>query len=657
MNDGSVEIISLEVTAMQVEVDLVVDTDPSVISVETAVGPQGPPGVPGPQGIPGPPGVGVPGKPGPPGPAGVPGAIGPEGPEGPAGPASTEPGPPGPPGADGADGLPGAQGPPGADSTVPGPQGPAGATGAQGPQGNPGATGPTGPAGPVPEAPIDGQQYGRKDAAWTVVTGGGGGAPLGAQYITAATDATLTAERVLTNTATVTWDFSTAGQAKATAVGGGGGNVSNSGTPTVGQYGKWVTATTIQGVAPATVLSDIGAQPAGSYQPLDATLTAFAGTAGASGDVPYFTGVDAFVMHGSTSYGRALLARADGAAVCTYIQAQPLDTQLTALATVAGGADQVPYFTSTSAAAQTTLTAFARTLLDDADAATMRGTIGAGTGSGNVNSSGSPVNAQVAQWVSSTAIQGVPLATWRTTALFYGVTSFRTTDLVSGIDINPVASQTLISAAGTAADLGLSISAKGNASITMYVSSFGAICAQFNAAAGTNTFPTFTGGVGSSALANNPTGNPINIGSVANLTAASTVPTPTAGDNSTKIATTEFVKTQGYLSPSVSATLTVGYVFTPFNAGTKSSGTFTPAPASGNYQYYSNAGAHTLAAPAVDCAIDILVTNAAGAGAITFTGFAGGATGDALTTTNGSKFLISVRRINATAMYIVKALQ
>lgn len=105
--------------------------------------------------------------------------------------------------------------------------------------------------------------------------GGGGGAPTTAEYITSSTDATLSAERVLTNTASITWDFSTPGQAKANTA-AGGGNVSNSGTPTVGQYGKWVTATTIQGVAPATVLSDIGAQPAGSYQVVDATLTALA---------------------------------------------------------------------------------------------------------------------------------------------------------------------------------------------------------------------------------------------------------------------------------------------------------------------------------------------------------------------------------------------
>ena len=90
-----------------------------------------------------------------------------------------------------------------------------------------------------------------------------GAAPTGAEYITSIADATLTAERVLTDTASITWDRTTAGQIKANTT-AGGGNVSNSGTPTSGQYGKWVTATTIQGVAPATVLSDIGAAPLAS---------------------------------------------------------------------------------------------------------------------------------------------------------------------------------------------------------------------------------------------------------------------------------------------------------------------------------------------------------------------------------------------------------
>ena len=62
-------------------------------------------------------------------------------------------GPPGPPGEQGPIGLPGTEGPPGAD----------------------GAPGPQGPVGPVPEAPTDGQTYGRKTAGWVPVTGGGGG--------------------------------------------------------------------------------------------------------------------------------------------------------------------------------------------------------------------------------------------------------------------------------------------------------------------------------------------------------------------------------------------------------------------------------------------------------------------------------------------------
>jgi hypothetical protein len=99
-------------------------------------------------------------------------------------------------------------------------------------------------------------------------------------------DADLTAIAALTGTNTIyyrsaadTWspvNISTGlafsgGNLTATAV---GGNVSNSGTPTAAQYAKWVTATTIQGVSTATVLSDIGAQP------LDADLTAIAALTG-----------------------------------------------------------------------------------------------------------------------------------------------------------------------------------------------------------------------------------------------------------------------------------------------------------------------------------------------------------------------------------------
>jgi hypothetical protein len=114
----------------------------------------------------------------------------------------------------------------------------------------------------------------------------------------------------------------------------------------------------------------------------------------------------------------------------------------------------------------------------------------------------------------------------------------------------------------------------------------------------------------------------------------------------------------GGMSSNVSANITVGYTHTPYNAGTQASGTFTPNLTLSNYQYLSNNGAFTLAPPAADGAVDLLVTNGATAGAITFSGFTVGAnTGDALTTTNGSRFLVSIRRINGIAMYGITALQ
>jgi len=54
---------------------------------------------------------------------------------------------------------------------------------------------------------------------------------------------------------------------------------------------------------------------------------------------------------------------------------QPLDADLTAIAALASAADKAPYATGAGAWALMTVTAAARALLDDADAATMRGTL------------------------------------------------------------------------------------------------------------------------------------------------------------------------------------------------------------------------------------------------------------------------------------------
>lgn len=116
--------------------------------------------------------------------------------------------------------------------------------------------------------------------------------------------------------------------------------------------------------------------------------------------------------------------------------------------------------------------------------------------------------------------------------------------------------------------------------------------------------------------------------------------------------------TSAPFSNGVTTTIGVGYTVASYNLGTLSTGTTTLNPALGNYQYYTNNGAHTIAAPSSDCAIDILVTNGASAGSITFSGFTvGSAVGSTYVTTNTHRHLLSVRRINGVSTYSWYALQ
>jgi hypothetical protein len=74
---------------------------------------------------------------------------------------------------------------------------------------------------------------------------------------------------------------------------------------------------------------------------------------------------------------------------------QPLDALLTALSALVMAADRLPYFDGVGSAALTPFSAFARTLLDDADAATARATLGI-VGTGGVSSVFGRVGAVVA---------------------------------------------------------------------------------------------------------------------------------------------------------------------------------------------------------------------------------------------------------------------
>ena len=122
----------------------------------------------------------------------------------------------------------------------------------------------------------------------------GGGAPTNAEYLVGAADASLSAERVVTNTSTVEWDLTTPGQAKATLA--------------------------------AAVFAYIDSQDTASL---------------------------AFVA----------------------ANFQGLHPSLTSLVGLATGANKLAYFDGFTSWSQTDFTAFARTLLDDADAATARATL------------------------------------------------------------------------------------------------------------------------------------------------------------------------------------------------------------------------------------------------------------------------------------------
>lgn len=98
---------------------------------------------------------------------------------------------------------------------------------------------------------------------------------------------------------------------------------------------------------------------------------------------------------------------------------QPLDDELTAIAGLASAADRLPYFTGAGTAALATFTAAGRALVDDADAATQRTTLGLGTAAvKNAGTSGDTVpvcNGAAVTWAAGATFGGkltLPTSAW-----------------------------------------------------------------------------------------------------------------------------------------------------------------------------------------------------------------------------------------------------
>lgn len=120
-------------------------------------------------------------------------------------------------------------------------------------------------------------------------------------------------------------------------------------------------------------------------QPLDATLTAVARVTTAADSVIYFTAADVAAAMTVTAAARTVLDDSTvsamrttlGVAIGTDVQAY--DAELAAIAGLTSAADRVPYFTGSGTASLATLTTAGRALIDDADASAQRTTLGLGS--------------------------------------------------------------------------------------------------------------------------------------------------------------------------------------------------------------------------------------------------------------------------------------
>jgi len=150
------------------------------------------------------------------------------------------------------------------------------------------------------------------------------------------------------------------------------GGLSVSGTPVAGEYGRFTSASQIEGRSAAEVKTDLDLEVGTDIQAYDAGLTDIAGLAVTDGNFIVGNGTNWVAESGATV--RTSLGLTIGTDVQGY------DAGLNSIAGLTTAADKMIYTTALDTYATTDLTSFARTLLDDASSSDARTTLGVAIG-------------------------------------------------------------------------------------------------------------------------------------------------------------------------------------------------------------------------------------------------------------------------------------